>query len=257
MKKTSPARKIPGVARSLSAIDRLRWGLRVQRMSRTGQRRVALASFPRSGNTWFRFLLESATGELTGGAGTSVARVLPRTGDGIVIKTHGRDAFRYTDAIHLVRNPFDVLDSFYDWKRNLGWTWRFGELSWEDFIVMFTPRWRDHTRHWLACRANVHRVRYEDCVEDPVEHFGRVLRWLGREVTLTRLEAAVEETSFDKLKRQQSEVSEVGSKFFRQGRANSGSSRFTQEQRRWVVDVLRAELEACGYDGVIRESEKE
>ena len=32
----------------------------------------------------------------------------------VAIKTHALDSYRYTHAIHLVRSPFDVLDSFDD-----------------------------------------------------------------------------------------------------------------------------------------------
>src|SRR5687768_1117494 len=94
--------------RTAHVVKRVEWRLRLINLRLLGKRRVALASFPRSGNTWFRFLLESATGELTGNT-SQHARILPRGNDGLVIKTHQRDSHRYTHGIHLVRNPFDVL----------------------------------------------------------------------------------------------------------------------------------------------------
>lgn len=69
--------------------------------------RIALASFPRSGNTWVRFLLENATGQPCGSLYRD--RVMPRGEDGIAIKTHELDSSRYARAIHLVRNPFDAI----------------------------------------------------------------------------------------------------------------------------------------------------
>ena len=40
-------------------------------------------------------------------------RVMPRGDDGVVIKTHALDAHRYTRAVHIVRNPFDAIASYY------------------------------------------------------------------------------------------------------------------------------------------------
>jgi hypothetical protein len=232
---------------AVRAIERLRWRARLFLLSRRGGQRVALASFPRSGNTWFRFLLENATGEQTGNASDKVSRILPRSGDGIVIKTHRRDSFRYTHAIHLVRNPFDVIDSFYDWKASLGWEWKYGEVSWEDFVRLTVPLWRQHTRHWLDARPETYLIRYEDCVRDPVAQFGALLDWLGRPVPERQLVEAVERTSFERLKRQQAEASAVGDRFFRRGKAEKGFERFSPEQRKFVLDRLTVELERCGY----------
>lgn len=233
-------------------VDRLCWGVRL-RITRAGQDRVALASFPRSGNTWLRFVLEAATGELTGNASEQTARVLPRGKDGIVIKTHRRDAHRYTRAIHLVRNPFDVVDSFYDWRVSLGWRGRRGEESWDDFLRRIVPLWALHTRHWLDSSTPTVLVRYEDCLQEPAQQFDSILRWLNRPVTADKLRSAIEATSFKELKRKQSAESEVAGKFFRRGTAAKGIERFSREQRQWVLDHAGRELERCGYRRLVEE----
>jgi hypothetical protein len=235
-------------------LDRLQWRVRLMNMRRQGRHRVALASFPRSGNTWVRFLLENATGELTGNSSDRNARILARPKEGLVIKTHRRDSHRYTRAIHLVRNPFDVVDSYYAWKASLGWSWKYGELSWDEFVKLTVPLWRQHTRHWLDAAPATFRIRYEDCLSDPVGHFGSLLEWLERPVSPQALGAAIDATSFDKLKRQQSAQSAVVSKFFRQGQAAKGIHRFSPEQRQWVVDCAGVELERCGYSDLIERS---
>jgi hypothetical protein len=233
--------------RGARALDRIQWKLRLAQLRKRGAKRVALASFPRSGNTWFRFLLEHATGEQTGNVSRREARVLPRGSEGIVIKTHRRDSHRYTHAIHLIRNPFDAIDSFFDWKASLGWSWKYGELSWDDFVVLMVPRWCEHTRHWMAASSDTYRVRYEDCVHDPFGQFKPLLEWLGTPVSDDRLKAAIEETSFNRLKQQQTAESAVGASFFRRGQAAKGMERFTREQRELVQRVAGREMGACGY----------
>ncbi len=229
------------------ALERLRWRARLYVLTRQGGRRVALASFPRSGNTWFRFLLEAATGEATGIASDKPARVLQRGADGIVIKTHRRDSHRYTHAIHLVRNPFDVIDSFFDWRASLGWDWKHGELSWDEFVTLTVPMWKRHTQHWLRATSQTYRIRYEDCVREPAEQFGALLEWLGQPVTPQQLADAIERTSFDRLKQQQSHASPVGERFFRRGRAEKGIERFSESQRGFLLDSLQGELQRTGY----------
>lgn len=248
--------RLPGVWRAYRISEKLLWSARIRRLSRSGQKRVALASFPRSGNTWLRFVLETATGEQTGIAtGTKSrkqARILSRGHDGIVIKTHRQDSYRYTHAIHLVRNPFDSLDSIYDYKAALKWEGMEQPPSWEEFVTRYALRWRSHTRHWLAASCDVFRIRYEDCLGDPATHFGALLRWLGRELAPQQLEEVIRQTSFDQLRSAQQSVTPVAEKFFRRGRANMGMERFSRPQRHWMVDSLKDELTACGYEDVLR-----
>ena len=228
-------------------VERIQWKLRLAQLHCRGERRVALASFPRSGNTWFRFLLECATGEMTGNASAKEARVLPRSDAGIVIKTHRRDSHRYTHAIHLVRNPFDVIDSFFDWKASLGWNWKYGEMSWDDFVALTAPLWRTHTRHWLAAKPDTFRIRYEDCLNDPFAQFKSLLKWLGKPVSDAQLKSAIQETSFERLKQRHAAESAVGDKFFRRGQSAAGIGRFSLEQRRLVAKIAGREMDACGY----------
>jgi hypothetical protein len=230
------------------SLDRLLWRVRLATVRRRGGVRMALASFPRSGNTWFRFLIEHATGEHTGiAAGRRPGRILPREEDGVVIKTHRRDSHRYTHVIHLVRNPFDAFDSFYDWKAATGWDWKYGDVSWDDFVRIMAPRWRDHTRHWLRAPASRYLIRYEDCHRDPFVEFTRLCEWMDRPIPPEKLREAIAAASFDRLRSTQSEVTPIASQFFRRGQVNRGAQRFSEAQRKWVVRVCRDELQACGY----------
>ena len=79
--------------------------------------RTALASFPGSGNTWLRTLLEQLTGIFTGSEDRCdrVLRASGHLGEGITtndvlaIKTHFAEDNGYGKAIVLVRDPFDAI----------------------------------------------------------------------------------------------------------------------------------------------------
>ena len=88
---------------------------------------IALASFPGSGNSWVRQLLESATGIYTGALYCDPAYVRAgMIGEGvstqnvIAIKTHETPAdakklLHHDKAIYIVRSPFAAMLAFYNW----------------------------------------------------------------------------------------------------------------------------------------------
>lgn len=104
---------------SSSVYRRLNWAIKTAYTRMMGKKRIALASFPRSGNTWLRFMIEEATGKQSGSLYND--KVLPRGGEGIVIKTHELDSYRYTHAIHLVRNPFCAIESHFYYIKRCCW----------------------------------------------------------------------------------------------------------------------------------------
>jgi len=94
------------------------------------QEKVILVSYPRSGNSFLRLLLENKTGIITGSdsrTNRTLAAALLRCGfrgEGIVdssvwiIKTHYPERMGYIKflskrVILLVRNPFDALESYF------------------------------------------------------------------------------------------------------------------------------------------------
>ena len=98
--------------------------VRCEFMNATGRPPVALVSFPGSGNTWVRGLLEQVTGYCTGSvycdqglARTGFVGEGVQSGAVLVVKTHHTSPFhpahperpRYGGAVLLVRNLFDAL----------------------------------------------------------------------------------------------------------------------------------------------------
>ena len=91
---------------------------------------IALGSFPGSGNSWVRQLLESATGIYTGTPYCDRAYVQAgMMGEGvatenvIAIKTHERPAkakqlINHDKAIYLVRSPFATILAEHNWSLN-------------------------------------------------------------------------------------------------------------------------------------------
>jgi hypothetical protein len=201
--------------------------------------RVALASYPRSGNTWVRYLLEAATGETCGSVHKD--RIMPRGSDGIAIKTHKHDSDQYARAIHLVRNPFDAIESHFHWKRDIG-----GDLErqWDAHVNEAVGAWKSHTEHWLAAACPVLRVRYEDLHVDTAGELRRILRFLERRVDPAAMEQAVKAASLESMR----ELHPVfGPRFFRRGQVGASGDAFSDAQRKYVLDALEPLMRLLGY----------
>lgn len=185
-----------------------------------------IVSYPKSGNTWTRFLI----GNLVYPDGVDFAtinRLVPDPGDlskrylkGLrgprIIKSHQPFDPRYKKVICVVRDPRDVVLSEYhfDIKR-----WAIDEeFSIERYVARFLAgevnhdfgSWGENVGSWVAARKNSKRfqsgqnfllVRYEDMVDDPERELARIARFLSIDPTAERLARAVERSSADQMRK--------------------------------------------------------
>jgi estrone sulfotransferase len=159
---------------------------------------VFLVSYPRSGNTWARFLLgnlivqndpvtfaniESRIPEIYFNS-DRVMRALPRPR---LLKSHECFQPHYRHVIYIVRDPRDVAVSFYHHNVKAGNIP--DNYPMRDFIPRFIRAdfdakwgsWSDHVRSWLLLRygkPDFILLRYEEMKTDPVGELGRVAEFL-------------------------------------------------------------------------------
>lgn len=174
------------------------------------QNRVYLASYPRSGNTWTRQLIEEATHKVTTAVhvpdkikdqkirdpfsgyyyehGYEGTAMYPEAGDSVVIKTHfpaGKtsvfDQLPYKKTIHLVRHPIDSLYSHYVFKQH-----RLKQpkenLVPEKFLLQAIQNLCTFEKYWNE-KENVLTVRYEDLLESPDVYLEQILQTLDYKTT--------------------------------------------------------------------------
>lgn len=186
-----------------------------------------LVSFPKSGNTWTRFLvcniinpdrpvtfaaLESRIPEIYDVTDRAL-RAFPRPR---VIKSHEAFDPRYKKIIYIVRDPRDVAVSYYEFqlKRRV-----ISEvLSLEDFIPIFLesgiePKlgtWGDHVLSWLATRqgrSNFLLLRYEDMKQRTQEEATKIADFLGFDSSPEHIARAVDLSSFERMRKLETEQS--------------------------------------------------
>jgi len=177
-----------------------------------------IASYPRSGNTWTRFLIanlmypeqpvtfaniESVIPDATALSSRALKRV-PRPR---LIKTHEYFEPRYRKVIYLVRDPRDVVLSLYNFRRKCG---SFDDsYPIEQYVAeRFLPgdmdvSWGDHVGSWLGTRMShpgFLLMRYEDLLQDPRRELGRVASFLGVAASGEMLTQAIERSSANRLR---------------------------------------------------------
>jgi hypothetical protein len=184
-----------------------------------------LVSFPRSGNTWTRFLvcnlidsnhpvsfaeLESRIPEIYFVPDRKL-REFPRPR---VIKSHECFDPRYPKIIYIVRDPRDVLISYYEYqlkRRVLS-----DDCTLDEFLPKFMesaiePKigsWRDHVASWIGTRGgqkNFLLLRYEEMLENTQSEAAKIAAFLGLDSNPDRIARAVELSSADRMRKLEKE----------------------------------------------------
>jgi hypothetical protein len=190
---------------------------------------VFLVSFPKSGNTWTRFLIANLVypdtpatfgniHELVPDPDGTAKKILDRMARPRIIKSHECFDPRYPRAMYIVRDPRDVALSQYHYHRKCRKI--DDDYPIEKFITRFLAgqtcphgSWGENVSTWLVTRKNDPRfllLRYEDLVENTSRELSKIATFLGIGATKERISQAVERSSADnmrKLEKAQSHLS--------------------------------------------------
>jgi hypothetical protein len=174
-----------------------------------------LTSYPRSGNTWTRFLVGNFLNPNEPVSFLNVERLVPdmyKTADWVlrrrprprVLKSHESFDARYRRVIYIVRDPRDVAISNYHWEMKLR-SVRDG-CPIEEFVPLWMSgnfwrrigSWADHVNSWLATRQGHDGfivMRYEDLQANPHRELARLAEFMGVEPDPARIDRAIERSS--------------------------------------------------------------
>jgi Sulfotransferase domain len=180
-----------------------------------------IVSYPRSGNTWTRFLIANFVypkqnvsflniEKLIPDTSSQSNRALKRTPRPRIIKTHEYFDHRYPKTIYIVRDPRDIALSYYNFQRKY--------MQIEDaypleryvddlvsgrLISADWGTWGENVASWIFTRGGRKEfllLRYEDLTKDTVSELARIARFLGIEPEPSRLQRAVELSSADRMR---------------------------------------------------------
>jgi hypothetical protein len=177
-----------------------------------------IVSYPKSGNTWVRFLVANLihrdpTDFVT--METRVPTIYKHTSRELaafprprVMKSHEYFDPRYPRVVYVVRDPRDVIVSYYHYSLRKGFITE--SQSIEDFGRTFVSgringfgTWHENVASWLAARVESPAfilVRYEDLRANCAFELERIARLLGHDKKPSTIARAVEASSFEKMK---------------------------------------------------------
>ncbi len=179
---------------------------------------VFLVSYPRSGNTWLRFLvgnlvwpseplsfldLQHKVPDIY----KTQAHVLDRMRSPRYLKSHEPYRPAYRNVIYLVRDPRDVLVSYYHYQAKFRLIPK--EYPLDEFAGRFLDGgvdsygpWNEHIRSWLGARNDSKGflwLRYEDLQTDAISCLRQICRMLDVERSDEELATVQELSSFGRM----------------------------------------------------------
>lgn len=178
-----------------------------------------IVSYPKSGNTWTRFLVasllhpESPTdfGNIDERCPTiykAKATALAALPGPRVLKSHEYFDPRYPRVIYIVRDPRDVLVSYFHYQRRKGFIDGTVEIARfaDDFLagrLNSFGTWGENVASWLGTRGerdDFLLLRYEDMLAEPAAQLARIVRFLGRTASEAELARVVDGCSFERMR---------------------------------------------------------
>lgn len=170
-----------------------------------------IVSYPRSGNTWLRFLVGNLISSeevsfrtietLVPDIYQNSSRYLEGLKSPRYLKSHEPLDPRYPRVIYLVRDPRDVCVSLYYYHLKNRW------IEWDESMEEFSGRflkgdlrgnygtWGENVESWLDARTghpSFVLVRYEDLLSAPLPALRAISQYLGLSSGIGQLQSAIE-----------------------------------------------------------------
>ena len=169
-------------------------------------------------------------------------------------------------AIHIVRDPRDVLVSYSSYKsekidKTLEILLSNDSYEYSKFKDKFYKRslmgsWSSHYNSWKNYKSKeTLLVKYEDMVNKSNTTFLKVLNYLKKitkiEINHNKLNRAIDETSFENLKnleiKEGFKVNPSKKPFFRKGKVGDWKEKLNKDQTQKIEKAFKAEMIELGY----------
>jgi hypothetical protein len=181
---------------------------------------IFLVSFPKSGNTWTRFLLANLRFPNEPATWANINSLIPdptgtpkkefdRMPRPRIIKSHECFDPRYPRVIYIVRDPRDVVLSQYHYHRKLRKI--ADDSALETFVTRFLTgetcphgSWGQNIATWLYTSEGSSRfllLRYEDLIADTAGELKKVVNFLQFSAGPEQIAQAVERSSADRMRK--------------------------------------------------------
>lgn len=232
-----------------------------------------LVSYPRSGNTWVRFMLTSLLTR-TPATFQSIERAIPdiyrvprvrlrRTPAPRILKSHEPFTVAYPTVVYLVRDPRDVAVSYFHYRVREGVVTPRPTPP-DEWIESFVRgeadsaygSWSAHVHGWLTQEQPALVLKYEELLEDPAHGLQKVATALGVDTTTEDIERAVADSRADRMRRldrqdvasgQTTSTVRQGHDFIRRASEGAAAAELTSAARTAIETAFAAEMRQLNY----------
>lgn len=218
---------------------------------------IVLASFPKSGNTWARFLIANIYNNLEPTYDEidfiNIHDICPElkgqhlplsrfTNMPAVYKTHDCYQNVYRKAILILRNPWDALYSYYQYLNHESKI----DISLDNVITHETYGIKaivSHTNSYIRNCDNLLLVTYEGLANSPEKELAKICHFMKIDVSSTIIESAINNSSFDAMRKiEEKKGRKYGDptfRFTRSGKIGEGVFHIADEKlNRYIVGEL-------------------
>ncbi len=214
---------------------------------------IFVCSYPKSGNTWVRFLMANMLEDEQEITFKNVNQYVPgiytqreainKMEGGRFIKTHDPFYQCFPKVIYIFRDYRDVLISYYHFQQSQNWF--DGTLKeFVDYIKIEKPfgTWKEHVQNALDhCKKYEQQtlmLSYEDLIADPLKQVRRIEEFC--EISSKRpLEEVVKICQFSSLQNNEEKhgnlAGDTSRKFFRTGRSEQWRSEIDEELHEYIL----------------------
>jgi hypothetical protein len=229
-----------------------------------------VCSYPRSGNSWMRYLLSDIRLQNEGiETTTDLAQpaqivpdyytdlITPRAAvgetSGYLIKTHdiipllqersgGHPGVRRCRYLYLYRAPEDVLVSLFHISLREKYIRTKSGSNIDLFCLEFLPGWVEHVTCYLDAMDSgvaLYLVCFEELLRQPADVLSKTLRWLCIPHTAEKVQRAELNMRFGKLQAMEAQALNGRSRLFRRGIAGSGVSDLKPDTLSQIHDATK------------------
>ena len=227
------------------------------------QNDIFLVSYPKSGNTWLRFILANLLNKNEEINFTNIHQYsaeegkIPSLKDELnkqrFVKSHSQFNSSFPKIIYIVRDGRDVYVSYYHYlKNNLP-----PGTSFKEFLAngpFIYGRWSEHVFSWLDnCKNPLLLIKYEDMHRDPLNTMGKVIDFIGLEVDNMSIKIALEKSCFDHMRNLEKTFGRGEYKtgpdiFMRKGEVGDWQKYFHHEEKKIFKELDQLSLTKLQYE---------
>ncbi|WP_010529270.1 sulfotransferase domain-containing protein [Lentibacillus jeotgali] len=231
---------------------------------------ICLVAYPKSGNNFLLFLVAmllyrkkmdwATKGEMIQNVSSEPIENLPNPH---LVWSHDRYDPSYPKVIYLVRDPRDVVISYYHHFRKYYGESRDFDKFFEAFMEgdVGPGMWDASIESWLDNQEKVKNgfllVKYEELLENTSKEAKRIISFLNLDRSEQEINEAVNWASFDNMKtleqKQQTHLNgpsplvNQNMPFVREGKANNWKSVLSNEQQQQINQAFDTTLSRLGY----------